>query len=51
MRPARYAAYEALLTVPEDVSKSLTSFTHDPAPMERHRDKLARAIMALGKGD
>jgi hypothetical protein len=39
----------ALLTVPTDVSASLTSFTTDPAPMETHRDKLARAIVMLLK--
>jgi hypothetical protein len=44
---ARYAEYEQLLTVPKEISESLTTFTHDPALMERHRDKLARAIMAL----
>ena len=41
---ARHAEYEALLTVPPEVSASLTSFTHDPAPMECHRERLARAI-------
>ena len=41
---ARYAGYEKLLAVPEEVSASLTRFTHDPAPMERHRDRLAKAI-------
>ena len=39
----------ALLTVPTDVSASLTRFTRDPAPMEAHRDKLARAIVDLMK--
>ena len=39
----------ALLTVPADVSASLTSFTRDPAPLEAHRDKLARAIVMLLK--
>ncbi len=37
----------ALLAVPPDVSASLTSFTGDPAPLEAHRDKLARAIATL----
>ena len=41
--------YEALLTVPADVSSGLTRFTHDPAPIESHRDKLARAIVELSK--
>lgn len=42
-------AYEALLQVPADVSADLTRFTADPAPIEAHRDHLARAIEALGK--
>jgi hypothetical protein len=40
---------EALLTVPADVSANLTSFTRDPATIETHRDKLARAIVELQK--
>jgi len=40
---------EALLTVPADVSSSLTSFTRDPATIEAHRDRLARAIVELQK--
>ncbi|MCL1921462.1 MAG: DUF4091 domain-containing protein [Kiritimatiellaeota bacterium] len=44
---ARHAEYEALLTVPEEVSASLTSFTRDPAPMELHRHRLAQAIEEL----
>ncbi|MDD4622233.1 MAG: DUF4091 domain-containing protein [Kiritimatiellae bacterium] len=38
---------EALLKVPAEVSTSLTSFTRDPAPIEEHRERLARAIIAL----
>ncbi len=41
------AAYEALLAVPEDVSRSLTDFTFDPAPLERHRDAVANAIESI----
>jgi hypothetical protein len=40
---------EALLQVPQAVSAALTRFTDDPAPLEAHRDKLARAIEALGR--
>ena len=40
---------EALLKVPAAVSASLTSFTKDPAPIEAHRDALARAIVELQK--
>ena len=35
---------EALLNVPPSVYSSMTEFTTDPEPMERHRDKLARTI-------
>lgn len=38
---------EALLTVPAEISQSLTSYTRDPAPIEAHRHKLAKAIEAL----
>lgn len=37
----------ALLTVPEAISASLVNFTTDPAPIEEHREKLARAIASL----
>ncbi|HIJ65151.1 MAG TPA: DUF4091 domain-containing protein, partial [Candidatus Hydrogenedentes bacterium] len=38
------AAYEALLAVPEEVTTSKTTYTTDPAPIEDHRHRLARAI-------
>ncbi len=38
---------KALLEVPPEVTKSLTEFSVDPAPIERHRLKLAAAIEAL----
>jgi len=41
------AKFEALLNVPAEVSESLTAFTFDPAPMERHRDAVAKAIEEL----
>jgi hypothetical protein len=47
--PRTRANAEALLTVPADVSAGLTSFTADPATIETHRDKLARAIVELQK--
>ncbi len=37
----------ALLIVPQAVSVSLTEFTTDPAAMEAHREKIARAIELL----
>lgn len=36
-----------LLTVPADISSSRTAFTTDPAPIERRRDQLAKAIESL----
>ena len=35
----------ALLSVPQDVTASMTEFTHDPSPMLRHRERLAREIV------
>ncbi len=39
--------YRKLLTVPERISKDLMAYTKDPAPLERHRNKVAQAIEAL----
>jgi succinate dehydrogenase flavin-adding protein (antitoxin of CptAB toxin-antitoxin module) len=39
--------YLRLLDVPADVTADMTTFTKDPAPLETHRDRLARAIAAL----
>ncbi len=44
---AERARYEALLKVPADVYTSLTEFATDPASMETHRLKLARALEEL----
>ncbi len=41
------AEYRSLLEVPADVSRDLTHFTTDPAPVERRREAVARAIEAL----
>lgn len=41
------ARYEALLKVPATVYTSLTEFATDPASMEEHRLKLARALEEL----
>lgn len=43
----RRAEYETLLSVPQDVYRSMTDFTTDPAVLERHRVKMARAIESL----
>ena len=49
LSPETRAEFETLLTVPRTISTSLTSFNIDPAPIEAHRLKLARAIEALSK--
>ena len=41
---------EALLEVPAEISASLTRFAKDPAPIERRRRELARALESLGGG-
>jgi len=46
---AHRAEYERLLDVPESITSDLTKFTTDPAPIEQHREAVARAIEALGK--
>ncbi len=45
--PARAAALRALLEVPADITTDLTHFTADPAPIERRREALARAIESI----
>ena len=39
--------YEALLTVPPDISASLTSYTRGPAPIAARRHEIAKAIERL----
>jgi len=41
--------YTAMLDVPAAVTTTMTAFTTDPAPVEEHRDRLARAIAELGR--
>jgi len=43
------AKYAALLEVPEEITKDMTTFTKDPGPIERRRETIARAIEALGR--
>ncbi len=38
---------DALLDVPEDVTRDMTTFTKDPAPIEARRDRVACAIVQL----
>jgi hypothetical protein len=47
LAPEDRRAYEELLLVPQAVAADMTRFTHDPAPLESHRQALARAIEAL----
>ena len=42
-------SYARLLDVPESVTRSLRSFTADPAPIEAHRRRLAVAIATLSR--
>jgi len=44
---ARRAEFAALLDVPDDITKDLTTFTRDPAPIERRRATVAKAIETL----
>lgn len=48
---AKAAEYEALLVVPEEITRSMTEFTVDPAPIESRRLSVARAIEELGGGE
>jgi len=43
------ARYEALLSVPPEVSESLVQYTQDPAPIEARRAEVAEAIEAIGR--
>lgn len=44
---AAYQRLAHLLEVPEDITRSLTEFATDGAPIEKHRDRVARAIEEL----
>jgi hypothetical protein len=45
----QHQKYAALLHVPEAVTKDMTHFTKDPAPIEACRDQIARAIAKLNE--
>ncbi|MBE6429248.1 MAG: DUF4091 domain-containing protein [Planctomycetaceae bacterium] len=49
LSPAERAEYEALLTVPESITSSMTQFSTDPAPIYQRRAKVAEAIEVLVK--
>jgi len=44
LSPEKRAAYTDLLAVPAKITKDMTAFTTDPAPLERRRHELAKAI-------
>jgi hypothetical protein len=45
----KHRAYAALLEVPPEISKSMTDFARNPAPIEQRRDALARALAELNR--
>ncbi len=45
--PEQVKQYEALLEVPESITKDMTTFTTDPAPIYARRAKIAEAIEKL----
>ena len=45
----QYDEFANLLIVPEDITKDMTTFTKDPAPVEARRDRIARVIAKLNK--
>ena len=49
LEAAKRSEFEGLLTVPAEISESITEFTKDPAPIEAHRRKVAEAIETLEK--
>jgi len=46
---SKRAEFAALLEVPEEITKDMTTFTKDPAPIERRRLAIARAIAQLSR--
>ena len=51
LAPEQRRRCEALREVPASVSKSRTDFTIDPAPLEKARERIARAIERLRRGE
>ncbi|MBQ9455936.1 MAG: hypothetical protein IJU53_09745, partial [Thermoguttaceae bacterium] len=49
LTPEQRAKYEALLTVPEDITSNWTTFNFSPRAIYRHRMVIARAIEELSK--
>jgi hypothetical protein len=47
LNTAQKKEYGALLDVPAEITKDMTTFTKAPGPIEQHRDRVARAIATL----
>jgi hypothetical protein len=47
LSPRERKRLERLLVVPAEITSEMTVFTRDPAPIEEHRDRVARAIETL----
>jgi len=47
LSPQQIAQYESLLAVPESITRDMTTFTTDPAPIYTRRAAIARAIEEL----
>ena len=45
----QHKKYAALLEVPKSITKDMTTFTKDPAPIEARRDRIARVIAKLNR--
>jgi hypothetical protein len=46
---AQVSEFESLLQVPEGITRGMTEFTTDPAPIETRRNEIARAIEKLAR--
>jgi hypothetical protein len=47
--PEQEQKFAGLLEVHEEITKDMTTFTRDPAPVEAQRDQIAQAIVRLSK--
>jgi hypothetical protein len=45
----QFQKHVSLLNVPEEITKDMTNFTKDPAPIEKQRSQIAQAIAKLNK--
>jgi hypothetical protein len=46
---AQRGQYAALLEVPAEITRDMTTFTKDPAAIEKYRDRVAQAIAGLSR--